>query len=84
MAINLPTLSLPDIQANRVLEAFKSHFGTATTAETAKAYRKWLAAQVRTIVIQYEGQKIDEANNVTKRNALASLEVDLPDPETIQ
>lgn len=83
MAINLPTLSLPDAQATRVLDAFKAKFGTTTTAETARAYRKWLAVAVREVVIAHEGQVIDEANNASKRNALAALQADLPDPEAI-
>lgn len=83
MATNLPTLSVPDAQATRILDAFKAQFGTTTTAETARAYKKWLAAQVRVIVLAYEGQRIDETNNASKRSALALIEADLPDPEAV-
>lgn len=83
MAINLPTLSLPDLQANRVLDAYKAKYGTTTQAETVKAFKKWLAGEVRAVVIAHEAQKIDEANNANKRNALAAMEADLPDPDAI-
>lgn len=83
MATNLPTLSLPDLQAARVLEAYKAKYGTATQAETVRAFRKWLAGEVRAVVIAYEAQKIDEANNASKRSALAAMEADLPDPEAV-
>lgn len=83
MAVNLPTLSLPDIQGNRVLDAFKSKFGTVTTAETAKAYKKWLAAQVRDIVFQFEAQRLDEVNNAAKRNQLEIFKADLPNPDDV-
>lgn len=78
MATNLPTLSLPDLQAARVLDAYKARFGTTTTAETARAFKKWLADEVRAVVLAHEAQKIDEANNASKRTALAALELDLP------
>ncbi len=83
MAVNLPTLSLPDIQGNRVLDAFKAKFGTVTTADTAKAYKKWLAAQVRDIVAQFEAQRLDEVNNATKRTQLAAYMADLPNPDDV-
>lgn len=83
MATNLPTISLPDLQATRVLDAYKAKYGTTTAAETARAYKKWLTGEVRAVVMAYEAQKIDEANNANKRNALAALEVELPDPEAV-
>jgi hypothetical protein len=83
VATNLPTLTVPDTQAARVLEAFKAKFATATTAETAKAYRQWLAGEVRAIVLEFEAQRIDEANNTSKRSQLAVIEADLPDPAAV-
>lgn len=83
MAISLPTLSLPDLQATRVLDAYKARFGTTTQAETVKAFKKWLAGEVRAVVVAHEGQKIDETNNANKRVQLAALEADLPDPEAV-
>lgn len=83
MATNLPTLSLPDAQATRVLDAYKAKYGTTTTAETARAFKKWLATEVRAVVMAYESQKIDEANNANKRTSLAAIEADLPDPEAV-
>ncbi len=83
MATNLPTLSLPDLQAARVLDAYKAKYGTTTNAETARAFKKWLAGEVRAVVMAHEAQKIDEANNASKRNALAALEVELPDPDAV-
>jgi hypothetical protein len=83
MATNLPTLSVSDAQSARILEAFKALFGTTTTAETVKAYKKWLAAQVRTVVVAEEGRRLDAAHEQTKRDALVTLEADLPNPETV-
>lgn len=83
MALSLPTLSLPDVQANRVLDAFKAKYGTATTAETVRAFRKWLAGEVRAVVVAYEAQQIDELNNANKRTQLAALEANLPDPDAV-
>lgn len=83
MATNLPTLSLPDLQAARVLDAFKARFGTTTTAETVRAYRRWLAAEVRAVVLAHEAVLIDEGNNARKRDALAALAADLPDPDAV-
>lgn len=83
MAVNLPTLSLPDIQGNRVLEAFKAKFGTTTTAETARAFKKWLAGEVRAVVLAHESQRLDEVNNANKRTQLAAYEADLPNPDDV-
>lgn len=78
----LPTITITDEQQVRILDAFKAKFGTATAAETARAYRKWLTGEVRAVVEAYEGQQIDEANNASKRTALATLRATLPDPDT--
>lgn len=83
MAVNLPTLSLPDIQGNRVLDAFKAKFGTTTQAETAKVFKKWLAEEVRSVVLAYESQRLDEVNNATKRNQLEIYKADLPNPDDV-
>lgn len=83
MATNLPTLSLPDLQAGRVLEAYKAKFGTTTQAETVKAFKQWLAGEVRAVMYAFEAQKIDEANNASKRDKLALIEADLPDPSAV-
>jgi len=83
MATNLPTLSVPDAQAARILDAYKAKYGTATTAETARAFRRWLAGEVRAVVLAHEASVIDEANNANKRTALAALHAQLPDPEAV-
>lgn len=84
MPITLPTLTLPDIQANRILDAYKARFGTTTNAETALAFKRWLADEIRTVVLAHEATKIDEANNISKRDALKAIENSLPDPKTLQ
>lgn len=84
MAITLPTLTLPDIQGQRILDAYKARFGTTTNAETAVAFKRWLASEIRTVVLAHEAQKIDEANNTSKRNTLKTIEDSLPDPATVQ
>ena len=83
MATNLPTLTLPDAQATRVLDAFKAQVSTTTTAETARADKRWLADQVRAVVLAYEAGKLDEANTASKRAALAALETELPKADDI-
>lgn len=83
MATNLPTLSVPDPQAARILDAYKAKFDTTTQAETVRAYRQWLAGEVKAVVIAHEAQKIDEVNNTAKRDALAALDLELPDPAAI-
>lgn len=83
MPIALPTLTLPDAQATRILDAYKARFGTTTTAETAQAFKRWLAGEIRAVVLAYEAQKIDATNNTTKRDALAQVEASLPDPSTV-
>lgn len=83
MATNLPILTVTDAQATRILEAYKAKYGTATTAETVRAYKQWLAGEVRGVVMIHEASKIDETNNVTKRDTLATLHASLPDPDTI-
>lgn len=83
MPITLPSLTLPDAQATRILDAYKARFGTTTTAETATAFRRWLAGEIRTVVMAYEATKIDETNNVSKRDALKAVSDALPDPATI-
>lgn len=83
MATNLPILTVQDAQATRILEAFKAHYGTTTTAGTVKAYKQWLATSVRAVVMAHEAQKIDEANNAAKRDALVLVEASLPDPAAI-
>jgi hypothetical protein len=83
MATNLPTLTVQDAQATRILDAYKAKYGTATTADTARAFRKWLAGEVRAVVIAHEASVIDEANNASKRTALATLRAELPDPDAV-
>jgi hypothetical protein len=78
----LPTLAITEDRQARILDAYKARFGTTTTAETARACRRWLAGGVRAVIEAYEAQQIDEANNATKRNALAALRATLPDPDT--
>lgn len=83
MATNLPILSVTDEQAVRILDAYKAKYGTTTTAETARAYKRWLAGEVRAVVMAHEAQQIDETNNAAKRNALVNLQATLPDPDAI-
>lgn len=78
----LPTLTVTDAQATRILDAFKARFGTTTTAETVAAYKKWLATQVRGTVLAYEAEKMDKAYNDSKRAQLAAMEAEFPDPNT--
>lgn len=79
----LPTLTVTDAQATRILDAYKARFGTATQAETVTAFRRWLAAEVRSVVVANEARKIDETNNTSKRAAITALESELPDPATV-
>jgi hypothetical protein len=83
MAITLPTLTVPDAQGTRILDAYKAKFGTTTNAETATAFKKWLAGEVRAVVVAHEAQQIDETNNANKRTALAAVEAALPDPNSV-
>lgn len=84
MATNLPILTVQDAQATRILDAYKALYGTTTTAETVRAYKRWLAGEVRAVVMAHEASKIDETNNAAKRDALVLVEAGLPDPDTIQ
>ncbi len=83
MATNLPILSVADAQATRILDAFKAQYGTTTTAETVRAYKRWLAGEVRAVVMAHEAMKIDATNNAAKRDALVLLEASLPDPDAV-
>lgn len=83
MAVTLPTLSVPDFQGARILDAYAAKYGTTTNAETARAFKRWLAGEVRAVVVAHEAQQIDEANNSAKRTQLASLEASLPDPDQV-
>lgn len=83
MAVTLPTLTLPDLQGARILDAYKAKYGTTTPAETARAFRRWLAGEVRAVVLAHEASKLDEANNAAKRSQLAAIEADLPDPDQV-
>lgn len=83
MAVTLPTLTVTDLQGTRILDAYKARFGTTTQAETVKAFRQWLAAEVRSVVMANEAAVMDEQNNASKRSALALVEASLPDPSAV-
>lgn len=73
MATTLPTLTVTDDQAQRILAAFGSEAD----------YTRWLIEQVNGVVLTVEARMLDEASNEAKRVALADLEATLPDPEAV-
>lgn len=73
MAVTLPTLTVTDDQAQRILAAFGSEAD----------YLRWLTEQVNGVVLTAEARMLDEASNEAKRVALADLEATLPDPEAV-
>lgn len=78
MATALPTITVTDAQAARILEAFKAKYGTTTTAETVLAYKRELAEHVRAVVLEHEELQIDRANLMTKRQQMQVVEAALP------
>lgn len=83
MATALPTITVTDAQAARILEAYKAKFGTTTTAETVAAYKRELALHVRDVVLAHEESEIDKTNRLAKRDQLRTLSGELPDPNTV-
>lgn len=66
----LPTLTVTDDQATRILAAYKAKFGTTTDAETVKAYKAWLQDQVVEAVLAFEHER-------AKADAEAQIAADL-------
>lgn len=84
MAVNLPTLSVPDAQATRILDTFKAQVGPdATTPQAVLAYKRWLADKVKETVLAFESTRIDDANATAKAQTLHDLAAALPDAGTI-
>jgi hypothetical protein len=76
---DLPTLTVTDAQANRILLAFGGQVDEAGAALTpVQAYRRWLRESVRNHVLLVEGQKLDQQHNEAKRTALERLRGELP------
>ena len=73
MATTLPTLTVTDDQAQRILAAFGSEAD----------YTRRLIEQVNGVVLTVEARMLDEASNEAKRVALADLEATLPDLEAV-
>lgn len=80
----LPSPTVTDEQAATILEAYKSKYGTTTTAETATAFKREVLEMVKRTVLDYEAQKMLNQQNEARSIALKNLEIKLPKPEDAQ
>jgi len=60
---DLPTITVTQAQADRILAAIQDQLGGATTAEATSFYKKWLAKQIKSFVLAYERKQIENAAN---------------------
>ena len=74
---NLPSVSVTQPQADRLLLAFGVDQPTAVLA-----YKDWLISSLRTYVIGVEQQKLEAASQTALYAALSTLNADLP-PEPV-
>lgn len=84
---DLPTITVSNAQANRILDTFKAKFNTNTQAETAQAYRAWLSRLIRSEVLAYEAELFDLSRDADKQTHLdtvtSELPAELPFPDTV-
>lgn len=84
---DLPTITVSQAHADRILAAFKARFNTTTTAETAQAYRAELSRFVRKVVLDYEAEKFlgDQESGLQSHLDAVALELpdELPFPDTV-
>lgn len=66
----LPTLTVTQAQADRMLAAYGS----------VDAYKEWLRDRIVAHVLQVEARALDEQANATKRQQLATLANSMPQP----
>jgi hypothetical protein len=71
---DLPALTVTAAQATRILDTFTGQTDDqGQTLTPASAYRRWLKERLREKVLAAEARALDEAHNVSKRQALDTL-----------
>lgn len=80
---DLPTVTVTQAQADRILAAFQAKYGTTTIAETATAYRKDLVRYLIRTVQQFEEGAIHEQFAADVEALRSDLESVMPDPDTV-
>jgi hypothetical protein len=79
----LPTLTVTQDQADRMLAAFAPH-ANATAAETVAAYKEWLRVQIVNRVIDFEVSQVQasvtEAEVAKKAEVVGALPGPPPPP----
>lgn len=79
----LPTVTVTDAQATRILDAYKAKYGTTTQAETVAAYKKELMEHVIQVVLQHEDEVLAHQQVLARQQQIEDLRVTLPDPNTV-
>lgn len=76
---DLPTVTVTQTQADRILAAFQGvtdETGAAVTPQ--QAYKRWLSQALREKVLTVERVKIDRELDQTRKDRLKVIEQDLP------
>lgn len=84
---DLPTVSVTQPQADRIIAAFKDKYNVSTAAEAAAAYRADVIRHVKNVVFEYERSKFLGDQEAAVQAHLDSVALELPDdlpfPDTV-
>lgn len=79
---DLPTLTVTQVQMNRMLAAYAPAPG-ATQAETAAAYKEWLRARIVDFVLRFELGSLRSTNFAEELALEADVKAVLPAPPPV-
>lgn len=80
----LPSPTVTDAQATRILAAYKAKYGTTTTAETATAFKREVVEMARQTVLGYEARKMMADQDADRQAAMKVVASELPDSGAVQ
>lgn len=71
---DIPTITVSQAVADRIIAAIQGETGAATQAEAVRNYRKWLSKQLKNFVLEWERKSIDASTNAQYQTLTDSVD----------